>query len=93
MELIDNENHKLTTAVQLNHPNDNAENVNLGTEYWWKNTLAMRGGYKINVDEESFSLGIGLKLGVGFWQISTDYAFILFGRLGNVHRFALNIGF
>ncbi|MGH2569103.1 MAG: PorV/PorQ family protein, partial [Bacteroidota bacterium] len=33
MDPVDLESHKLTTSLQLNHPNDNAENVGIGLEY------------------------------------------------------------
>ena len=89
-EVMDNERHKMTTAVQLNHPNDNAENVNLGVEYWWNKTLALRSGYRLNYDEESLTLGGGLALPMGRFHLSLDFAYSDFGRLGNATRFSAN---
>jgi len=40
-----NESQKLTTGVDLVHPNDNVEKFNVGAEYTFYNTLALRAGY------------------------------------------------
>jgi len=92
-ELVDTEQHILTTSVQLNHPNDNEENINIGMEYWWQNTVALRAGYKTARIEEDFSLGAGLYLPTGFTNLRVDYAFTNFGRLGYVNRFSLQFQF
>jgi len=92
-ELINNAAQRLTTSLQLNHPNDNAENVNLGAEYWWNDRLALRGGYRVNVDEESFALGAGLKIPLASFELKVDYAYTAFGRLGSANRFALLLNF
>ena len=81
--------HKITTAVQLNHPNDNSENVVAGVEYSWKNIFYLRGGYKFNVDEQNYSFGAGVFAPVGIADVMFDYAFSNFERLGSAHRFSL----
>ena len=92
-ELIDAEQHVLTTSVQLNHPNDNEENINIGLEYWWQNTIALRAGYKTARIEEDFSLGAGVYLPTAFTNFRVDYAFTNFGRLGYVNRFSIQFQF
>lgn len=92
-ELIDNEKQKVTASIQLNHPNDNAENVNLGMEYWWNRTLALRGGYRINVEEESFAFGGGLNLPLNLIDLQLDFSYSDFGRLGSASRFSARIQF
>jgi long-subunit fatty acid transport protein len=87
----DNEN-RITTSIQLNHPNDNSENVSLGAEYVWNNMFFARAGYKINVDEQDFTFGAGVKVPVSIANISVDYAFANFARLGSVHRFSITLG-
>ena len=49
---INNESSRLTVALDLNHPNDNYETINLGFEYGYLNTLYLRAGYKmyLNMD-------------------------------------------
>ncbi len=89
VEPIMNDIHRLTTAIQLNHPNDNAENFGIGVEYGFRESLFLRGGYKINADEQSFALGAGVALRMGFLNLNFDYAFARFERLGNTHRLSL----
>ncbi len=92
-ELYQTEMHRLTTAVQLNHPNDNAENVNLGLEYGWREYFFLRGGYKLNVDEETFSLGLGCKVPLKIVDFSADFSYSDFNRLGNVTRFSIFLSY
>lgn len=92
-EIIDNHEHQVTTAIQLNHPNDNAENVNLGIEYWWNSILALRSGYRVNVDEESFTFGGGVSIPLNVFHLNLDFSYTDFGRLGNASRFSANLKF
>ncbi|MCE1188044.1 MAG: PorV/PorQ family protein [Ignavibacteria bacterium] len=93
MEPYEAENHKLTTSIQINHPNDNSENVAVGVEYWYQEMVALRGGYKFNVDEQNISFGVGLKAPVSFARVTFDYGFTNFTKLGAAHRFSLILGF
>jgi long-subunit fatty acid transport protein len=92
-EILDNEKHKVTNSVQLNHPNDNRENINLGLEYWWNDLFALRGGYVTARTEEDFSVGFGIHAPITMADFRLDYAFSNFGRLGNVNRFSLQLLF
>lgn len=87
-EVIDNDAHRITTSLQLNHPNDNAENVSAGAEYWWRKTLALRSGYRLNVDEQSFTFGAGVAIPLARFHLNLDFAYSDFGRLGNATRVA-----
>ena len=90
---IDNVRNKLTTSIQLNHPNDNAENVNVGAEYSYKDFLFLRGGYKFNVDSENYSAGVGVKVPISITKTSVDYSIANFKDLGFTHRVSLNLLF
>jgi len=92
-EPYEDQTNKLTAAIQLNHPADNSENVALGTEYSFDSAFFMRAGYKINVDEQSYSLGAGVKVDARFALVYFDYAFTPYVRLGDVHRFSLDLRF
>jgi long-subunit fatty acid transport protein len=91
--------HRVTTSVQLNHPNDNAENIRVGAEYAWHNTFFLRAGVKRTIgqkllaadetSEESFMLGAGFRVATGFNAVSADYAYAHFNLLGAIHRFSL----
>ncbi|NOQ97841.1 MAG: PorV/PorQ family protein [Calditrichae bacterium] len=92
-ELYQTENNMISGSVQLNHPNDNVENVNFGLEYWWRKTFALRAGFATARTEENFSTGFGLLIPLKGIGVGVDYSFSNFGRLGYVNRFALNIQF
>lgn len=81
--------NRITTAIQLNHPNDNSENVALGLEYSWKEIFFLRGGYKLNVDEQNFTFGTGLAVPLGIARVTFNYAYSNFTKLGSAHRFSL----
>ncbi len=83
------ETHRITTSIQLNHPNDNSENVSTGIEYSWKEIFYARAGYKFNVDEQNFSFGTGIAVPLGIARVTFDYGFANFERLGSAHRFSL----
>ncbi len=85
------ERNRLTTSVQLNSPNDNAENFSLGAEYAYKNFLYVRGGYKFNVDSETFSAGAGVKFPISFSKAVLDYSIANYKDLGFAHRISLSL--
>lgn len=88
-------NNALLISGQLNNPNDNAENFNVGLEYTWSRMLALRAGYRFGVEEYSVpSLGVGFIVpGIsGTADVRLDYAFTQLDRLGNVHRVGVNLG-
>lgn len=91
-EPYEDEEHTLTSSIQLNHPNDNSENVTVGFEYNWKKILYIRGGYKFNADEQNFSFGAGFSIPVSFTELNLDYAYSNFVRLGSAHRFSIILG-
>jgi hypothetical protein len=94
MDPVLDETHRLTTTVQLNHPNDNAENIGLGLEYGWKEILFLRAGYRFNVAEQEWpSFGLGVKVPVEFSTIGFDYGAAHYGILGFAHRFSLGFEF
>ncbi len=91
-EPYQSEEHILTTSIQLNHPNDNSENVSVGAEYSWRRILFLRVGYKINVDEQNYSFGAGVNVPISIAEFTFDYAFANFERLGSAHRFSIILG-
>lgn len=88
-----NKNNRLTTSVQLNSPTDNAENLCFGAEYAYKDFLFFRGGFKINVDDENFSGGIGVKVPISFAYTNFDYSISNYEQLGLAQRLSLNVLF
>ena len=93
MDVLDRGPHFLTVAVDAAHPNDNLEQVGVGAEYWFNDLLALRGGYRINTDEEGLTAGAGFHIPVGGQTINLDYAYADWGRLEMVHRASLGVAF
>ncbi|MEM8887430.1 MAG: PorV/PorQ family protein [Bacteroidota bacterium] len=87
----DAEDQYITGMLQLNHPNDNSENIRLGLEYSYKDLLFLRAGYKINVADQNYpTAGIGLRMRAGRHPLIFDYALDPLEFLGNVHRVGLS---
>lgn len=100
LEPLETEDSRLTTSLQLNHPNDNSEHVRIGVEYGYQNTFFLRGGLKRTIgqkllgadetSEENFTLGAGVSVELpSITRVNADYAFANFNRLGSVHRISL----
>lgn len=53
-----------------------------GTEYWYRELLALRAGS----DEGSFTAGAGLRLPLGYRSLGLDYAFLQHNDLDDSHR-------
>jgi hypothetical protein len=86
-----NSEYRITLIGEAMHPNDGDEKVNIGTEFSWQNIITLRAGYKFFYDEESYSFGIGLNPKLNM-PMSFDFAFADYGRLGNILRFTLQLG-
>ena len=82
----------LTVSVDGNHPNDGPEKFRMGAEYTFNNMFSLRGGYKFNYDEESFSFGAGFEYPVSDYKLSVHYAYVDFGLLKQVHMFSVVFG-
>jgi len=95
IDVLDKEGspHLWTLASEFTRPNDGEAKINFGTEYTFLDMAVLRAGYRYNYDEEDLTLGGGLKLSSGSYSLSLDYAFVKYGRLGDVNIITLGIGF
>jgi hypothetical protein len=94
---------RLTAAVDLMHPSDVNETVNLGLEYGIRDVFFLRGGYVLNTDRDyAAELGhlTGLTAGVGLkaqpaqgFKLGLDYCFRYASYLKPTHRVLLTVGF
>jgi hypothetical protein len=95
--------HRVTTSIQLNHPNDNAENVRLGVEYAYDSMFFLRVGVKRTIGEsmlyrstssaEDYAFGAGVRIPIAVMTVNADYSFANFNDLGAVHRFTVAISY
>jgi long-subunit fatty acid transport protein len=92
-DMLNNGRGRWQATAQLDHPTDNAESFSLGTEYGMGRNIFFRGGYKLNNDTQSYSLGIGLKFRMLATDAGFDYAFSSIGDLGNSNIFSFQWSF
>lgn len=80
----------VTFTADLTIPNDNSAYIGLGSEYWFKELIALRLGYAGSNDEgRGVRLGLGLKLR----EFLFDYAYGGFGDFGATHRVGMAFRF
>ncbi len=85
------DNQKLTIAADLAHARDYTERVHIGLEYMLNDMIALRGGYKMNYDEEDITFGLGFKHDLGPLGFDFNYAFNNFSTFSPVHMFTLGL--
>lgn len=95
MHLMENPSdvHTVLVTVDAERPRDYYEQLKIGTEYVFMDRIALRAGYVFPSDEESISLGVGLRQPLGGTDFSFDYAYSDIGVFSSVHRFTFNFGF
>jgi hypothetical protein len=76
-------------ASDVRFPNDADVRGHLGAELWVHEMIALRGGAKLNYDEELGTMGFGVR----YREYELDYAFVPFSdtsELGDTHRFSVD---
>jgi len=77
--------HSMLLSVDASHPRSYPEQLMVGLQYGFQETLFLRLGYEGNHDENDISFGFGLsRLGLSF-----DYAYTPYGVFDNVQRMTL----
>ena len=103
MDMVKNDELRVTVAADAIRPGDNEESVNVGGEVGWNDMVFVRGGYKslfrtkssvFNREDlqEGLSLGAGLKYKAeGIATLEVHYAFTKFGLFGNLNTISLAV--
>lgn len=102
-DIVDLAPSKLTAAIDVTHPSDINETVNIGLEYGYNRNFFLRAGYILNTDGEyqqkigqltGLSAGLGV-MGKPSWgpEIGLDYGFRYYQYLKPTHRVMLTVGF
>lgn len=96
-DAVNDDNTRITLAVDAVHPNDNTEYVNSGIEYSWANIVSLRGGWKSAFErgsEQGLTFGGGIQYGLTpQMNVLVDYAYLDFGRLKPVHYLSFGLKF
>jgi long-subunit fatty acid transport protein len=95
-EPLSTDDQQLLLVADAMHPNDNSESISVGGEYSvYKRMLAVRVGYRnlgVKDSDERLTLGGGINASLeGNINLRFDYGYEMFGRLPNVHQFAIGI--
>ena len=94
MQPIVSDAYSVRFIADLIHPNDNIEHYCLGSEVLLYDFLAVRGGLKLNYDNESFAAGVGIKGDKFLGQdVRFDYSFEKFKVLPSVQKLSIGIAF
>ncbi len=91
--MTERSDHSLTLSVDAVHPRDYSERLNMGLEYGFKKMVFLRGGYKLNYDEEDFTFGGGLNYNVGNMALALDYSYVQFKHFDAVQMYSANFHF
>ncbi|MCX8106719.1 MAG: PorV/PorQ family protein [Ignavibacterium album] len=88
------DNYKLAINYLIVDSRDYDVRHNVGASFNIYDLVTLRGGYRFNYDEATFSAGIGIKTKTDFiGDLSLDYAYTDFGRLNGINQFTLSINF
>ncbi len=94
-DVINNEDWRITTAVDALIPNNQTTYGNVGLEIVWSNLISIRGGYtslgKENA-QEGLTGGVGVQYDFGGFFAKFDYSYTDFGIFDPISRFALSVG-
>ncbi len=83
--------HKWIACVDFETLSDTPEQFSIGTEYVWKNFVAIRGGYRFGHDSFGVAGGVGLKYISGGFDGQIDYSISPAQDLGLVNRFSVSV--
>jgi hypothetical protein len=84
---------RLVGSVEALHTNDYSERVHAGLEYVFNDILALRGGYRLNYEEGTWSVGAGVMPRIGGMQMHLDYAYVGYEFLDAPHRFSVSFDY
>lgn len=82
----------LKLGLEIRKPDGDVD-IRAGGELFVADKFFLRGGYKLNAEENT---GSGISLGLGFNsrdRFQVDYGYLPFGDLGNTHRLSMTLWF
>jgi len=86
--------YSVRVITDLIHPNDNVEHYCIGGEVLLYNLVAVRGGWKLNYDDETFAFGVGIRGSQFLGQdVRFDYSYEQYKTLPSIQKLSLGIGF
>jgi len=92
-EPLETSSQRITTAVEMNQPADNQQQLKAGVEWSYRRIFALRTGYNANADVMKFSAGAGFAASLASLHGTLDYAYTDAGILGGINRLSLGVTF
>ncbi len=92
--IIQNDFIHLQCEIDVLHPSNNHETIDVGIEALLRNLIYLRCGWSSLLQKDSIegiSLGAGLKIPMVFGSILVDYGFRDYGNLGILHAFTMGL--
>lgn len=83
--------NNILLSADINFARNDRETFSFGTEYTIKEIVALRAGYNSSNDLEDSVTNLGLGFSIN--NMNFDYAYLLFGVLGNSHSLSMNYKF
>ena len=98
MKPINTRYNRFVTAIDLIHPSNNTESINVGAEYVYHDVISFRTGYHSLLERDfetigGLTIGFGLQIYIQKLVIVLDYAYRDFGVLDKVDRFSCSFRF
>ncbi len=87
-DIMKNETYRWTLSGDIMDARDFIHRLSLGTEFGLRELIFLRGGYKFNSDEDTFTLGGGVQFQIAHNALRLDYAYGRFGIFDQTQRFS-----
>lgn len=94
-DVINNDDWRITAALDAVIPNNQNTYGNAGIEVTWNDLISLRGGYNSiakNDAQEGLTAGVGIQYDFGSFFAKFDYSYTDFGVFDPISRFALSVG-
>lgn len=98
MDVVEMAGNRITGVIDAKHPSDNAESLDIGAEYSFREMLYLRGGYRnlftSQKEDSGVSLGFGLDINItSINSISLNYTYMVHEVLNDPQMWSLGISF
>ena len=94
-DFLNNEDWRITAAVDALIPNNQNTYGNVGLEITWGDLISLRGGYNSvgkNDAQEGLTAGVGVQYDFGSFFAKFDYSYTDFGMFDPISRLGLSVG-
>jgi len=94
LDAYEKDDHLIVGSMQLNNPNDNAENIRIGCEYRYAKLLSVQTGIKLSVKGQAYpSFGMGYRSKIGVHPLTINYGMNPTNWMGTQHEFGIQLNF